>query len=405
MQSYPFTLTPEESAKTIAAFADLFVYESGDITPRTNLLLNSADPHSAPWAGNAAVTPNYAAAPDGTITASRMQFSGPNQVIAQAPAGVTLGQIYSGAVWVKGNANETVIFAATGDDALMTFNGSWQRLKLPAQAAWRGGLILSTYGGATARDFLVWNSQLEPGYLVTEDIITLDKAVTVAVGDTRIKVKPENGGELVLKPGQRFRIAPDQQASRWYISSYDGKSRIAGQVIVGSGDFDDANTLNKVQLDASFANNVYVNNTQAQRIPVALDPNVPLNIAGQTVNYTNAFADATTAAGTVAVVTAAQNPNGMYVELAEISGSGGNNVFGETALVAKAGAAPASITDGDVLMVTTCAGYAGGSTSANYGFVNDRLPARVKVAAGKGLYLVSAAAWSTSKRTVLTTLL
>ncbi len=68
----------------------------------------------------------------------------------------------------------------------------------------------------------------------------------VSAGDARIIVRPENGAEIILKPGQSFRIASD--ASRWFVKSFDGVSTIAGVIIIGSGDFVDNGIVGTVSV-------------------------------------------------------------------------------------------------------------------------------------------------------------
>lgn len=72
----------------------------------------------------------------------------------------------------------------------------------------------------------------------------------------------------MLRPGQQFRLK--QRSGRWFVRSYDGSSAIAGTIIIGDGEFFDSNTNNTVTLDATFANNVTVQNTGANPIPVDL---------------------------------------------------------------------------------------------------------------------------------------
>ncbi|MFZ6748041.1 hypothetical protein [Undibacterium sp. Ren11W] len=104
-----------------------------------------------------------------------------------------------------------------------------------------------------------------------------------SAGDTRIKVKPDNGAEIILKPGQRFRIS-EGRAQIWYVSSYDGVSVINGNLIVGSGDFGDA---------ATFANQATIVNNASQPIFQTQVPPVSLvNIAPVVVGVAQVLASA-----------------------------------------------------------------------------------------------------------------
>ncbi|RFP36157.1 hypothetical protein [Duganella sp. BJB476] len=246
------------------------------------------------------------------------------------------------------------------------------------------------------------------------DLFVYESGATTPInGETRILVTPENGSQIVLRPGQRFRIT--KQVNAWTIQPYDPAATLTGSIIIGSGEFDDANTLNKVTLDATFANTVTVTNSLAAPVNVALNPatllkldtSTPLNIAGTTVQYTNSFIDATIVAATATqIFSAAQNPNGAYIEFAEIaiSTQSANSACVVT-LLAKA-TAPASGTDGDAVMLGVCGGGGGGGISAQN--LNQMLGQRIKIAAGKGLYLnqqVSASAVDRCVKTVLFTLL
>ncbi len=230
--------------------------------------------------------------------------------------------------------------------------------------------------------------------------------------DTRIVVKPQNGGEMLLKPGQRFRIV--DPVGVWSVRAFDGASTIVGVVVIGSGEFEDSNVNTLLSLSSAT-----ITNTTANRVPVTLDPAQTLpvsltgqsvsiagtvNVAGASVTYTHSFIDTTVGAVTaVAVFTAAQNLNGTWIEFAEISviNQGANTV--SVSLIAKA-TAPASETDGDVVMICGVGGVIAGTTNGNHVHVNDKLGVRLYVAAGKGLYInQTGTGGNVCKKTILTT--
>lgn len=216
---------------------------------------------------------------------------------------------------------------------------------------------------------------------------------TPTTGDTRIKVKPNTGAEIVLRPGQRFRLAPDSNATHWEVSALDPTVTLTGYVIIGSGEFDDANTLNKVTLDATFANTVTVTsmpgvqiaNTPAARIPTTADlsQTIPVsiagtvNVAGSTINYSSSWTNNTsTASGVpIQIVAPAANINGIMVSRSVLF----QDSNGPTMILAKA-SAPATWLDGDVI---ACAP---GAASASIPVVED---AQIKIPAGRGLWLIS----------------
>lgn len=235
------------------------------------------------------------------------------------------------------------------------------------------------------------------------NLFVYESATVAANAETRIKVKPDNGGVMVLKPGQWFRNPDD--VTGWALESFNGNDVIDAVFVIGFGEFGDANTLNKFTLDASLTNAVTVTNTVANRVPVTLDTTQLLQIAGQTVQYTNSFVDATTAAvAATPIFTAAANVNGAYIEFAEVCIVSTTPSAGEVVTLLAKATAPANATDGDALMVVA-AGNTGTAQPVN---INQVLGQRIKIAAGKGLYLnqqVGAAVADRCVKTVLYTLL
>lgn len=222
-----------------------------------------------------------------------------------------------------------------------------------------------------------------------------------SAGDTRILVKPDSGGEIALRPGQRFRLPPGEKASQWLVRVYTTGATIDGTIIIGSGDFDDANTNNIVTLSESFSNTVLVsnsgegqaipvsltgtkiNNTTAERIPVSLDEGQLASLEGQAMAYTKAWTHNAVLAGntSVQIMAPAENTNGaiLHVFKSISKKSGGGDAF--MTLLAKNGA-PISLTDGDVLMAQTIP----------VDYANAELPHAIRVPAGRGLYLYASAA-------------
>lgn len=189
----------------------------------------------------------------------------------------------------------------------------------------------------------------------TGDLFVYESATTA--GDVRIRVKPDTGGEIILKPGQRFRTP--ERTTMWTIRLV-GTDPVAGFLIIGEGDFDDANTLNKVTLDAQFANNVTVMNSAANRVPVSLDPNQLLQQAGPILAYTNSVKAALLANAVTQVIAPSVNVNGIIIEKQIFVN--GNSVYSQ----AKA-AMPTGADDGDVLA---------------FGLITER----IKIAPGKGVF-------------------
>lgn len=226
------------------------------------------------------------------------------------------------------------------------------------------------------------------------------------MAETRVRVRPDNGGEVILRPGQQFRA--QSPAERWNVRSYSGVENIDGFFIIGRGGFADSNTKNTVTLDASFANMVTVTNSPANRVPVSVDvtQTMPVSMVGEVevkndagnplavsitgvgqvqenlIAYTGCLNVANTAFTTTTVmqqvVAPAANVNGIIIN---------RYIFkNESALVtmlAKS-SAPGGNWDGDVLALNDVA--------LATGYVRD--DSKIKIPAGKGLYLYSSSAAS-----------
>ncbi|QGZ37770.1 hypothetical protein IP92_02940 [Pseudoduganella flava] len=206
-------------------------------------------------------------------------------------------------------------------------------------------------------------------------------------GDVRVSVKPDSGGEIILKPGQRFR--PAKPAMQWQVRMV-GTDPLAGTFIIGEGDFDDANTLNRVTLDASFANNVTVMNDSAHRVPVSLDPNQLLQNSAPIMTYTtakNKLTVGTASTDVVELLAPTDNLNGAVVEQTYAAGTN------FTAYMWAKAVKPTTTSDtaGDVINFL--------DSSAR---PIDRT--RIKVAAGKGIYVVGSGSYSGIVSALLTVL-
>ncbi len=404
MQSYPLALNGSVPATSIGVDADLFVYESGENGVRKNLLKYSEQLDNAAWGGAPSIiAPDATASPDGlltadaiTKTASSPSWSDFGQNVSVGNGG-NVGKTYTFSAWIwvpSGSTtaslriSDAVFNSYTGDAQTITTNPTRFTFTSAGGTGWNpagtiiGGGILLPLNTLV----YVWGLQLEEGQKATKYIKSVEKPGTSTEGDTRILVKPENGAEIILKPGQRFRIV--EKASRWFVRSYDSISPINGSVIIGSGEFEDSNTANTFKLDGTFTNSVNVNNTPAQRIPVTLDTTQVLNIAGNTVQYTNSFADTSVTAVTAQVIfSPASNPNGAYLELVETSilQANVNNHFSKLSLIAKA-SAPTSSVDGDVVYLNHTSMYTTATGVTQLAF-NDKQTTRIKIPAGKGLYL------------------
>ena len=144
---------------------------------RTNLITNSE--YFGTWTGSTYITSNYAISPDGSQNASRCLFTGSNQVLT-ITSSLSTGVSCSATIYVKGTSGETIRLAAGGVDTMHTLNGDWQRIETNATSI-NSTFVLNTFGGATARDLLIFGAQLEEASYATSYIPTYGSSVTRSI--------------------------------------------------------------------------------------------------------------------------------------------------------------------------------------------------------------------------------
>ena len=143
------------------------------VSEQRNLLNNTEDFSTSSWTkSGAVVTANDILAPNGTLTADKVVFSGANKEIYQ---GISGADNYCVSVYVKGTAGETINFAdGVGVvNTLFTLNGSWQRINFNTTAS-NYQCDINTYFGATARIIWVWGGQIELGSTLTDYQTTIN---------------------------------------------------------------------------------------------------------------------------------------------------------------------------------------------------------------------------------------
>lgn len=180
---------------------------------RTNKLLRSQD-FTTSWTldhlgcSNPIVTPNYALAPDGTMTATRLQMNktGGTFTRVQQNAAGTGAHVFS--VWMKNNLSGTVNVGlrveGTGLNCAVT--PTWQRFQLPWTAASTLSCQILLYdsiaGNDETADISIWGAQCETGSYATSYIPTTTSQVTRAVDNLSLDgsrfAVPSSGGMLVV---------------------------------------------------------------------------------------------------------------------------------------------------------------------------------------------------------------
>ena len=171
---------------------------------RTNYALNSND--ASQWSnvgGSQSITKtaNYATAPDGSLTATRLQATatGSNYSLISISTTSFTGD-YSGSVYLKSNTGNTENVIVYGRNTSVTsypIGNEWQRIEI--QGSGTSGQNLYLYlgsfpnnGSDESIDILVWGGQIEQGSYPTS--YTQTGASTV----TRLKDECTNGGNADL---------------------------------------------------------------------------------------------------------------------------------------------------------------------------------------------------------------
>ncbi len=180
-----------------------------------NLFLQSQAFDNAAWVngGTITTTANTTAAPDGTITADRLQLAAGNTFKYQNISLVS-GATYVISVYVLSNTGSNQTFRLFGNDlssssADQTATTSWQRVTFTytASSASSVAVGIRTDTANTAADILVWGAQLEQRASATAYTPTTTQAVTTyipvlqtaAAGVPRFEHNPVTGESLGLE--------------------------------------------------------------------------------------------------------------------------------------------------------------------------------------------------------------
>ena len=278
---------------------------------RTNLLTYSSSFDNAAWTkSGVTATANDAIAPDGTLTADKLVFSGSGKFIYQQSA--TSGQC-AHSIYIKGTAGQTISLDNTWalDPAnVFTLNGEWQRFDFTSTTSGGQGqgLAISTFQSATATTIWVWGAQLELGSYSSSFIPTTSASVTrnadvisktgisSLIGQTEgtlfvdayITGKDSSNGSILfatdkVSSGALIRIIyTPTNALRFDV--FDGSSF---QCLISAGAY---NVGDRVKVAGGYKNNdfvMYVNGTQigidtSGSVPATDTANINTSIYGDT---------------------------------------------------------------------------------------------------------------------------
>lgn len=205
----------------------------------TNLILQSQNMATASWTANGSgtglaptVTANFAIAPDGTTTATRIQYnrgggntSSDYSQVFQAVAS-TAGTLYTSSVWLRSNDGLTHNLSWYTNGAVasglsmptITITPTWQRFYFSYQAIGTNVFVdirtIGAVGNDNTADILMWGAQLETGsyatrYLpTTTSTVSVGAEVSVSLGTVSILPglgAPANGVPLLWSGSFRYR--------------------------------------------------------------------------------------------------------------------------------------------------------------------------------------------------------
>jgi hypothetical protein len=136
--------------------------------PGTNLLTYSAAFDNAAWIKDTGVTvtPASAVAPDGTLTASTVDYVGTAKSLYRSQTIATAGQTYTASIYLRANAAGTLRLAGAAGTGATTLNitTSWQRFTTTFVAAGASDVLqLTRVTSGDLTQVYVANAQFEPG--------------------------------------------------------------------------------------------------------------------------------------------------------------------------------------------------------------------------------------------------
>jgi hypothetical protein len=216
-----------------------------------NLVQYSEGFDNAAWSKlGATVTANDITAPNGTLTADKVVFSGANNSIYQA---VSLnGEIATRFVYIKGTAGETISI----DDIYVsqpniTLTGDWQLIGFTSATPSLRGFGISTYGGATARTIWLWGAQVNIGSTAKPYFPTTDR-----LNVPRLTYQNGGGGcpSLLLEKQSTNIATYSEDATQWNKGSNVGSITVTADQTISP---DGTQNADKVQFPAVGSGSQY----------------------------------------------------------------------------------------------------------------------------------------------------
>lgn len=302
---------------------------------RTNVAVRSQEIENAAWSLDSAgggglptVTANAATAPDGTLTADRVQFN--SCVGVDVISGLfqleTFAGAYTASVYVKGTSaagsvsiGHYDLTAAAGASMSVAFNAStWTRVQLTRTNAnanvrfYIGCLNFSAMPGATATaaaDVLIWGGQFELGSFASSYIATAGATATRA---TELALFPVTTAFVSAGSAAASVYGPNVNIGRMVLAtSANGRFLYVDGTTKQVSAFDGTNDI-KLASPSSFSETV-LNRVNADWGGIILNVR---NVTDAT-SVTGAF-DTTMASGTLAVATELTGNVGSHLVIKQV---------------------------------------------------------------------------------------
>ena len=214
---------------------------------RTNLIPYSQSNFASQWVTNDSSivrvdNTTETTSPIGDNTASKIVFSSANSYLGVT--GLGLSGLYSGYIYVKGTAGETIRYNIAGAESNYTLTGGWDKLEknhIIASATFATNI--NTFAGVTARTLYVWGSQIEQSVIGTDYISTNGSAVSVGSVDNMPRLNYTPGSatscpSLLLEP-QRTNIITQSEyfsGSDWFDNDVT-RSQNTNETLTPAGDY------------------------------------------------------------------------------------------------------------------------------------------------------------------------